>query len=80
MKTLDLLNISTQVFMKVKIFIENEKYFLYEDYGYPLWKMLKYSTDWTLEHDSKINYIYNAEIKSINFGRNKLTIILKDLY
>lgn len=27
MKTLDLLNISTQVFIKVKIFIENEKTF-----------------------------------------------------
>jgi hypothetical protein len=54
MKTLDLLNIMTQVFIKVRIYIENEKNFLYEDYGYPLWKCLKYSTDWTLEHDRKI--------------------------
>lgn len=79
MKTLDLLNIMTQVFIKVRIYIENEKNFLYEDYGYPLWKCLKYSTDWTLEHDRKINYIYNSEIKYISFKTGKLTIVLKEL-
>lgn len=79
MKTFDLLNIMTQVFIKVRIYIENEKNFFYEDYGYPLYKMLKLCEHYSNSTDRKINYIYNSEIRYISFKTGVLTIVLKKL-
>lgn len=79
MKTLDLLNIMTQVFIKVRIYIENEKKFFYEDFGYPLYKTLKLREHYSSSTDRKINYIYNSEIKYIIFKTGVLTIVLKEL-
>ena len=79
MKTLDLLNKMTQVFIMVSIFIENEKNFLYKDYGCSLYKMLKFREHYGDSTDRKINYIYKSEIKYISFGMGKLTIVLKEL-
>lgn len=79
MKTLDLLNIMTQVFIKVKIYIKTEKNFFYEDYGYPLYKTLKLCEHYSRSTDRQINYIYNSEIKYISFKTGVLTIVLKEL-
>lgn len=79
MKTLDLLNIMTQPFIKIKVFIENEENLLYENYQYPLYKALKYCTDYVRLNHREINYLYYSEIKYINFKNNKLIIILKKL-
>lgn len=79
MKTLDLLNIMTQPFMKIKVFIENEENFLYENYDYPLYKALKYCTDYVRLNHRELNYLYYSEIKYIKFKNNKLIIVLEEL-
>lgn len=79
MKTLDLLNIMTQVFIKVRIYIENEKRFFYEDYGYSLYEKLKFRENYGRVNDRNIDYIYNSEIKYITFKTGVLTIVLKEL-
>lgn len=79
MKTLDLLNIMTQTFIKVRIYIENGKNFFYEDYGYPLYQKLKFRETYGSVNDRIIDYIYNSEIKYISFITDKLTIVIKKL-
>lgn len=41
MKTLELLNIMSQPFTMIEIYIKNEEKFLYKENMYPLWKFLK---------------------------------------
>lgn len=79
MKTLELLKIITQVFIKVRIYIENEKKFFYEDHGYPLYEKLKFRETYGSVNDRIIDYIYNSEIKYISFKTGILTIVLKEL-
>lgn len=79
MKTLDILKIMTQVFIKVIIYKKNEKNFFYEDYGYPLYEKLKFRERYGSVNDREIDYIYNSEIKYITFKTGVLTIVLKEL-
>ena len=79
MKTLDILKIMTQVFIKVIIYKKNEKKFFYEDYGYPLYEKLKFRERYGSVNDREIDHIYNSEIKYITFKTGVLTIVLKEL-
>lgn len=77
MRTLDLLNIMTQPFIKVKVFIEDTENLLCENYGYPLYKKLKCCTDYACLDNRELNYLYYSEIKCIRFDKNKLMIVLE---
>ena len=76
MKTLELLNIMSQPYTMIEIYIENEENILYRDYMYPLWNFLKCCTKYILSTDTKANDIFSNEIKYIRFKNNKLIIVL----